>query len=100
MRIAGELLDFYRRRAARVVTTRIHCAMPCFAMGIPTVFVGARDDRTEALTMIGVPRPELPLWRQSSIDELPFVAPDFEERKAAIAHDLRARLSAAGLDVV
>jgi len=37
--IAGQLLDTYRRHAKLVITSKIHCAMPCMAMGIPVVFL-------------------------------------------------------------
>ncbi|SDW73231.1 Polysaccharide pyruvyl transferase [Pseudomonas kuykendallii] len=47
LELAGELLDQYRRRARLVITSKIHCAMPCIAMGIPVVFLydaARRDD--------------------------------------------------------
>jgi Polysaccharide pyruvyl transferase len=34
---ATERLEFYRRRARLVITTFLHCALPCIAMGIPVV---------------------------------------------------------------
>ncbi|GGD00797.1 polysaccharide pyruvyl transferase family protein [Halopseudomonas salina] len=37
--LAEELLKQYRDRARLVVTSKIHCAMPCIAMGIPVVFL-------------------------------------------------------------
>ncbi len=37
--LAEELLMQYRKRARLVVTSKIHCAMPCIAMGIPVVFL-------------------------------------------------------------
>lgn len=37
--LAGELLEQYRKRARLVITSKIHCAMPCIAMGIPVVFL-------------------------------------------------------------
>lgn len=36
--IASERLKKYRDEAALVVTSRLHCASPCIAMGIPVVF--------------------------------------------------------------
>jgi polysaccharide pyruvyl transferase len=41
---AQRLLDLYRDEARLVVTTRLHCALPCLAMGIPVVFFGDPDD--------------------------------------------------------
>lgn len=45
--LASELLAQYRQRARLVITSKIHCAMPCIAMGIPVVFLydaRRRDD--------------------------------------------------------
>lgn len=45
--LAAELLEQYRQRARLVITSKIHCAMPCIAMGIPVVFLyddSRRDD--------------------------------------------------------
>ena len=36
---AQNLLDQYRREAQLVVTSRLHCASPCMAMGIPVIMV-------------------------------------------------------------
>ena len=38
MRKAQQLLDQYREEADLIITSRLHCAMPCQAMGIPTIF--------------------------------------------------------------
>ncbi len=45
--ISQDLLDTYAREASLVITSKIHCAMPCIAMGIPVVFLyddKCRDD--------------------------------------------------------
>lgn len=34
---ANDLLEFYRTRARIVITTFLHCALPCIGMGIPVV---------------------------------------------------------------
>ncbi len=36
---AENRLELYREEAALVVTSRLHCASPCIAMGIPTIMV-------------------------------------------------------------
>lgn len=36
---AKSLLEAYRNEASLVITTRLHCALPCIAMGIPVVFL-------------------------------------------------------------
>jgi hypothetical protein len=40
---AQELLDLYAR-ASCVVTARLHCALPCLAMGTPVLFVNLASD--------------------------------------------------------
>ncbi len=37
--LATHLLDYYKNNASLVITSRIHCAIPCIAMGIPVVFL-------------------------------------------------------------
>ncbi len=37
--LSQHLLDTYSKTAALVITSKIHCAMPCIAMGIPVVFL-------------------------------------------------------------
>ena len=40
---ARGLLETYAN-AGLVITSRLHCALPCIAMGTPVVFVGAYDN--------------------------------------------------------
>ena len=43
---ARNIYDDYKNNAALVVTSRLHCAIPCIAMGIPTILVREYyDDR-------------------------------------------------------
>lgn len=42
-RKASELLSFYAK-AKSVVTSRIHCALPCLAMGTPVLFIDVGND--------------------------------------------------------
>jgi hypothetical protein len=54
LKYAQELIEFYRGNARLVVTTRLHCALPCIAMGIPVVFFGdPADFRTRIVSDIG-----------------------------------------------
>ncbi|XP_013392020.1 uncharacterized protein LOC106160055 [Lingula anatina] len=54
---AHHLMELYSR-AKLVLTSRIHCALPCIAMGIPVVFVetdvlpGGGGNRSEGLTKL------------------------------------------------
>jgi hypothetical protein len=43
-RLAQKLLDRYRDEAKLVITTRLHCALPCISMGIPVIFFGDPTD--------------------------------------------------------
>jgi len=53
--LARAALESYRSSARLVITTKIHCAMPCIAMGIPVVFFGDPNDRRlEILLDLGV----------------------------------------------
>ncbi|MDT8382976.1 MAG: polysaccharide pyruvyl transferase family protein [Gammaproteobacteria bacterium] len=45
MNIAEGFLEMYRTRAKLVVTSRLHCALPCIAMGIPVVVLGDQNDK-------------------------------------------------------
>jgi Polysaccharide pyruvyl transferase len=54
LQYARELLEFYRDNARLVITSRLHCALPCIAMGIPVVFFGdPADYRTRIVSDIG-----------------------------------------------
>ena len=57
LKIAHELLGKYSK-ARLVVTSRIHCALPCLAMGTPVIFVKSHYDKrfdgiTELLNYVG-----------------------------------------------
>lgn len=45
--LAEQLLDTYAKRASLVITSKIHCAMPCLAMGIPVVFLYDRKKKND-----------------------------------------------------
>jgi hypothetical protein len=54
LQCARELIEFYRCNASLVITTRLHCALPCVAMGIPVVFFSnPRDYRMSIFSEIG-----------------------------------------------
>lgn len=42
--LAKRLLELYRDEASLVITTRLHCALPCLAMGVPFIFFGDSSD--------------------------------------------------------
>jgi hypothetical protein len=95
--LAAELLEQYRRRARLVITSKIHCAMPCIAMGIPVVFLydaARRDDYRVHLIeeLVGIHyvrhkgwlAPLFNHWYGRRIDWSP-KAPDIETLKQQIA---------------
>jgi hypothetical protein len=45
--MARQLLEGYAECARLVITSKIHCAMPCLAMGIPVVFLYPADKRND-----------------------------------------------------
>ena len=42
--LAKLLIAYYRKEASAVITTRLHCALPCLAMGIPVIFIGNENN--------------------------------------------------------
>jgi hypothetical protein len=98
LRFAREIIETYGRKAALIVTKRIHCAMPCVAMGIPTVFIGPKTNRTAIVEEIGLKRHSK--WHPishpfaSRVAEIP-PALDIDGIKTQIRQDLRKRIAAA-----
>lgn len=67
---AKKLLYIYKRYAKRVVTTRLHCALPCIAMGIPVIFFGDPNDyRTSIIEELGLEINKIPAIKTDSICE-------------------------------
>lgn len=59
---ARYLINLYKEQAKLVITTKLHCALPCIAMGIPVVFFGNENDyRISVLKDIGVEINPLPI---------------------------------------
>ena len=93
---AATLLDMYRKRAGLVITSALHCAAPCCAMGIPVVFLrnGRRgEDRFSVLDGI------LPYWdlkdlRRGAVDFNPACV-DIESLKRDILENLRISIARA-----
>jgi hypothetical protein len=96
---ARELLQFYRDRAGKVITSRIHCAIPCAAMGIPVVYTGVREGRTQVIDMVGIPSYKTRRIPRTRLSQLPFRKPSFEKLKENIVADLHRRLETHGIKV-
>ena len=59
--MAKELLKTYEEQARLVITTKLHAALPCLAMGIPVIFFGNPDDyRVSLIKNLGLPIYPLP----------------------------------------
>lgn len=60
-KMAEKLLALYRDEAKLVITTRLHCALPCIAMGIPVLYFGKNDDpRTSLLKRLNLEVHKMP----------------------------------------
>jgi hypothetical protein len=98
---AKDLLEFYRTRARLVITTFLHCALPCIAMGIPVVAFLPRplydlqktsdEERFSGLTQItSVHR----FGNTAHVDWSPQPL-DIESLKETVALDFQKRVAAA-----
>ena len=98
LQFAKEMIGTYGKKAALVVTKRIHCAMPCIAMGVPTVFIGPKTYRTEIVEEIGLKRRDRwhPIKRpfEARIDQIPTPL-DIANIKNKVRTDLKSRIAAA-----
>lgn len=94
---AKSLIAHYRKEASAVITTRLHCALPCLAMGIPVLFIGNENDiRIGNLLEIRVKinHPD-ELSEKSKWDDLFYKDFDFlEQVKRKMIADFKERLMA------
>tara|TARA_R110002020_G_scaffold403682_1_gene613793 strand:+ start:438 stop:1310 length:873 start_codon:yes stop_codon:yes gene_type:complete len=67
---ARKLLNLYELSGGLIITTRLHCALPCIAMGIPVIFFGNFDDyRTSIIRDLGIPIYKIPSFKGKAKDE-------------------------------
>ena len=77
--LARELLNIYHKQARLVITSRLHCLLPCIAMEIPVIFFGNPDDyRISWVTELGVN-----IFTKNDLDKIDWnpVPISFEKRK-------------------
>lgn len=80
---AREQLNRYRNEARLVITTRLHVASPCAAMGIPVVLVrDTYDERYQFIDRF------LPLYAPEDLDTL-----DFDSVRAGIPEEVKRTLT-------
>ncbi|MBO5472331.1 MAG: polysaccharide pyruvyl transferase family protein [Lachnospiraceae bacterium] len=86
---ARAIYERYKKEAALVITSRIHCAQPCLAMGIPVIFIceicSFRYDVVRQYIQI------YSLEMMDMIDWKP-VAPDLEEHKKILLRNAAERV--------
>lgn len=87
--VAIELLKEYRQHARLVITTALHCAQPCLAMGIPVVFIKPNYKEEERFSsMDGITK----LYSLNDLKEgrvnFEGKVPEFEDLKAALIRNL------------
>ncbi|MCC8108160.1 MAG: polysaccharide pyruvyl transferase family protein [Planctomycetes bacterium] len=87
---ARNILATYRESASLVITSRIHVAMPCIAMGIPVVFI-TRDVGDERFDVLKGIVPLYSIRNMSSVNWRP-KAPDIDSLKEAIIHNAIAQI--------
>lgn len=87
--VAEELLKEYRQHARLVITSALHCAQPCIAMGIPVVFIKPDyNERNRFSSMDGiVPQYSIQDLKNKNVDFNP-KAPNIEELKTALMTNL------------
>lgn len=88
---AQNLLNFYKESAALVITTALHCAAPCLAMGIPVVLLAVdveNNNRFSALKGL------LPIYGYEDLKakKIPFLSTqsvDIEDLKQLMLRNLK-----------
>lgn len=93
---AEALLNKYKNEAALIITTALHCASPCTAMGIPVVLLCENEEqraRFSALKNI-IPIYNLDDLKNKKIDFNP-KAPDIEDLKEAMLLNLKLNIQKA-----
>jgi hypothetical protein len=92
--IARHLLSLYREQARLVITTRLHCTLPCLAMGIPVIFFAdIREARVTVAQEVGLITYPLDA-RREDVDWNPAIH-DIAAEKESIVAALRQKWTAA-----
>ncbi len=89
---AKELLERYKNEAGLVVTSKLHCAIPCLAMGIPVVL--AVDELSSRFAWV---ESLLPIYLPEDFESIDWNlrAPDYEEIKRRMISVISGRLKSA-----
>ena len=87
---ARKLLERYKNDAKLIITSKIHCAMPCIAMGIPVIFINKDTDSGRLDVLDGI----IPKYDPEDIPIIDWnvKAPDIEELKYLIKENAKLRI--------
>jgi hypothetical protein len=89
--IARHLMSLYRDQARLVITTRLHCTLPCLAMGIPVIFFANKaEQRVSVAAAVGLQIYPLDA-SEDQVDWEP-ISLDISEEKAAIVAGIRQKM--------
>lgn len=86
---ANQLLTTYRDQAKLIITTALHCASPCTAMGIPVILIDVEENNTRFGALRGI----LPIYRYEDLRDgrvnYHCTSPDIEPLKQAMLERLK-----------
>ena len=87
---AREILEIYKTQASMVITSRIHVAMPCIAMGIPVVFIAKNVNNERYDILQGI----VPIYDYRDVKYVNWkpVAPNIDDFKKAIIDNAIAQI--------
>ena len=87
---AQKLLERYKNEATLVITSALHCAQPCLALGIPVVFVNPGQEKCERFSSFKgiIPIYERKDFEMGNVDFFP-ASPDFESLKKDMLENLK-----------
>ena len=84
---AKQILRMYQDEACLIITNRLHCLLPCIAMGIPVIFFNnPHDYRVSWVKELGV---EIYTLRTAGQVNWNPIAIDFEKRKETLIQSFR-----------
>ena len=86
---ARNIYKMYEKEAKLVITSRIHCAQPCLAMGIPVIFIcEVQSFRYDVI------RQYIPVYSLETMDQIDWSpkAPDLEAQKELLLQNAAYRI--------
>ena len=90
MAYAQDILNLYRDEASLVITSALHCAQPCIAMGIPVIFIDPEESSERFSTLRGI----IPIYTKEDlihkrIDFYNVTVPNIEYLKKLMIENLK-----------